>query len=510
MSRPSEREITVLVPPHLDPLAPGDPDSVGPYVLIGRLGAGGTGTVFAAIDANEASGDLMAVKVLHPWSAEEPEDRARLRARLAALADVDGRTYVPPVAFDVQARQPWLVMPYVAGLPLDGFVDDHGPLGRGRLIALAAAVGEVLSALHSKQVAHGDLTPDNVLLSGRGPRVLDCALPGEGELLRRNAAPWTAPERLEGGEPSSPADIFSWAAIAVFAATGRPPVAEEGAPASASPWLEGVPAEMRPIVRRALSEDPRDRPTVREVLGSTIAAWEAISGSDAAPVQGTAVTQVLSREWRGVVEPDRLPRLVRLGTGRGRTAGRGLLIAGGSVVALALIGGGGLAAYAAANGLLPGPAAPTASPSPSPSASAGGPEGPTIVRFDPAEQENPADGPWVYTQVERRPSAPATPAATLAPDAWSEQWQPVGEDAERKALITEETEVLCARFCVPGPGYVEDDRGTFPMEGQDFIDYLAWGQPVIAEVEFAGPEDEGGDRPRELTRIVEVYPTPPD
>ncbi|MFD0774221.1 serine/threonine protein kinase, partial [Streptomonospora algeriensis] len=143
----------------------------------------------------------------------------------------------------------------------------------------------------------------------------------------------------------------------------------------------------------------------------------------------------------------------------------------------------------------------------SPSASPEDRQGPRIVRFDPADQEDPAEGPWVYTQVERRPSAPETPAATLAPDAWSGQWQPAGEDARQEAVITEDTEVLCARFCVPGPGYIEEDRGTFPMSGQEFIDYLAWGQPVIAEVEFA---EDGGDGPRELTRIVEVYPTPAD
>ncbi|MFD0801989.1 serine/threonine protein kinase, partial [Streptomonospora algeriensis] len=140
MSRPAEREISVLVPPHLAPLAPGDPGSIGPYVLIGRLGAGGTGTVFAAVDPADAGGELMAVKVIHPWPLEEPENRARLQARLSALAEVDGRCYVPPVAFDAAAEHPWLAMPYVAGLPLDGFVRDHGPLGRGRLVALVAAL----------------------------------------------------------------------------------------------------------------------------------------------------------------------------------------------------------------------------------------------------------------------------------------------------------------------------------------------------------------------------------
>ncbi|QBI55102.1 serine/threonine-protein kinase [Streptomonospora litoralis] len=507
MSRPSEREISVLVPPHLARLAPGDPGSVGPYVLIGRIGAGATGTVFAAVDPAEGGDPLVAVKVLHPWPLEEQSTLAYLHARLAALQGTDGRVYVPPITFDAAAERPWLALPYIPGVALDGFVREHGPLGRGRLIALAAALGEGLSALHSKEVAHGDLKPGDVLLCASGPRLLDCALPGEGELLGRTAWHWTAPERLAGGEPSPAADVFSWGAIAVFAATGRPPVEEEGASAATSPWLEGVPGELRPIVRRSLSEDPRDRPTVREVLGSTIAAWESISGSGAGPVQGTAVTQVLAREWRGISEPDRLPRLVRLGTDRRRTSGRAALVAGASVVALALVGGGGYAAY----GALSGDGAPQAAPSPSPSSPVPSADesrqGPPVVRFDPAEQENPVEGPWVYTRVERAESAPATPAATIAPATWSEHWTPVDAEARAEAVITAETEVRCAQFCVPGPGYIEDGRGTYEMAGQDFIDYLSWGKPVIAEVEFADSEGEG-DGPREVTRITELYPTP--
>lgn len=504
MSRHAEREISVLVPPHLAPLSPGDPEAVGPYVLLGRIGAGGTGTVFAGLDRSEADDPLVAVKVLHPWSAQENADRTRLEARLSALSGVDGRCYTPPVAFDTAAEQPWLAMRFISGLPLDGFVGDHGPLGRGRLIALAAALGEGLSALHSKDVPHGDLKPANVLLSSNGPRILDCALPGDGELLRRTAGQWIGPERLAGGEPSAAADIFSWGAAVVFAATGRPPAEDDGASAAASPWLEGVPGELRPIVRRALFDDPGDRPTVREVLGATIAAWEAISGSGAAPAKGTAVTQVLSREWRGIVEPGRLPRLVTLGSRKRGNRGRNALIAGASLVALALIGGGGYAAYAALSGPGTDQAAPAPSPTASPSPDAR--QGPPIVRFDPGEQDNAAEGPWVYTVVERRPSAPDTPSATIPLTEWSSQWRPAGEDARQEAVITAETEVLCGRFCVPGPGFIEDDRGTYEMTGQDFIDYLGWGEPVIAEVEFAEGGGDGG--PREITRITEVYPTP--
>ncbi|MDA0567981.1 serine/threonine protein kinase [Streptomonospora sp. S1-112] len=513
MSPSAEREISVLVPPGLAPLAPGDPSFVGPYLVIGRIGAGATGTVFAAVDPRTTGEPLTAVKVLHPWSVEDEATRARLRERLAALAGVDGRCYVPPAVFDAEAAQPWLAMGFVSGVRLDTFIAEHGPLGEGRLLALAATLAEGLSALHRRDIAYGDLKPANVVLCATGPRVLDCALPGHGELLRRTAGEWTAPERLAGGPPTTAADVYSWGALVVFAATGRPPVAGAagGGDGGAAPPVEaarldldGVPEELAPIVRRALAGDPGRRPSVRELLGAAIAAWEAVSGDGGPPVQGTAVTQVLSREWRGIPDPGLLPRVIHLDDGRRRRPGRAGLVAVGAAVGLALVAGGAYAAYTALSG--PAEPAPAPAPSASPSSGARPESGELVVRFDPAEQPGGAEGPWVYTRVEPAPDAPATPAATVAPEEWSAQWVPAGGDAAGETVITPETEVLCAQFCVPGPGHIEDGRGTYPVTGQDFVSYLEWGRPVIAELELAEPEGEG---PPEAVRITELYPAPP-
>jgi hypothetical protein len=128
-----------------------------------------------------------------------------------------------------------------------------------------------------------------------------------------------------------------------------------------------------------------------------------------------------------------------------------------------------------------------------------------VVRFVPAEQPAPVEGPWVYTAVER---AEATPEADglLTPEDWSAQWTDAGE--EREAVIAPDAEVLCAQFCVPGPGHIDGERGTYEVRGQDFIDYLDWGNVVIAEVEFA--EADGGMGPREIVRITELFPAPPE
>lgn len=512
MSRRSQREISVLVPPNLLQRTSGDPRRVGPYLVIGRLGSGGTGTAYAAVNPTTKGDPLVAVKVLNSPHLEDPDTRTVLHQRLAVLSNTDGRCYVPPIDFDTATTPPWLAMSYVSGVPLAQYARRHGAMGPGRLIALAAGLAEGISALHAMKVAHGDLKPSNILLSSTGPRILDCALPGDDEHLRRSAAGWLSPERHQGDAPSPAADIFAWGAILAFASTGRLPFGL-GEPhvlaervSTADPDLDGVPAELLPVVRRALAKDPDDRPSVREALGAAIAAWETISDGDTAAVQGTAVTRVLSREWQGIVEPDRLPRVIQLHDSPPRRAMRVPLIAGGAALAVALIGGGGWAALTALSGN-GGSGADAEAPASSSPAAPKAAEKTAVVRFDPAEQENPVDGPWIYTRVEKGASAPPS-EGTLSPQDWSARWKDADGGASEEAVITTDPEVFCAQFCVPGPGHIEDDRGTYEVTGQDFIDYLSWGQVVIAEVEFA--EGGGNGEPREITRITELFPAPPD
>ncbi|TDQ45380.1 serine/threonine-protein kinase [Actinorugispora endophytica] len=318
MSRRSERTISVLVPPDLTPTASEDPRQIGPYALVGRLGSGRTGTVYAAVHPTVEPDVLLAVKTLPPSHATDPASRALLDARLRALSGVDGRCYVPPVAFDAQAATPWLAMRYAPGTQLSRYARKRGPMSPGRLIALAAGLGECLSTLHALDLAHGDLKPGNILLSSSGPRVLDCVLPGDPDVVRRSAA-WTAPERHRGAPPGEASDVFAWGAVLAFAATGRLPFGE-GEPESlaqrvgtAEPDLDGVPDEMRPLLESALAKDPEQRPGVRDVVRGSIALWEeglGTVGTEAGP--GSGVTRLLHREWQGIVEPALLPRVVHL------------------------------------------------------------------------------------------------------------------------------------------------------------------------------------------------------
>ncbi|MFL1431199.1 serine/threonine protein kinase, partial [Nocardiopsis sp. frass1] len=126
-----------------------------------------------------------------------------------------------------------------------------------------------------------------------------------------------------------------------------------------------------------------------------------------------------------------------------------------------------------------------------------------VVRFDPAEQEDVVEGPWVYTPVDREDEPERGQGVPTHQD-WAAQWSEAGESAA--AVIDPEAEVLCAKFCA-APDHVfldEEGRGTWELTGRDFIDYLSWGPVVIVEVTFSEEEPAEGE-PREIVQVTELF-----
>ena len=106
------------------PLQPSDPRLIGPYRLIGRLGAGGMGRVFLGVSA---AGRPVAVKIIHAGLAADPEFRARFSVEVAAARKVSGLFTALVADADVDAQVPWLATAYVNGPSLSEAVRDRGP-----------------------------------------------------------------------------------------------------------------------------------------------------------------------------------------------------------------------------------------------------------------------------------------------------------------------------------------------------------------------------------------------
>ncbi|MGH3185234.1 MAG: serine/threonine-protein kinase, partial [Streptosporangiaceae bacterium] len=267
-------------------LQPGDPELIGPYRLRGLLGVGGMGRVYLG---QSPDGRSVAVKVIRADLAADAEFRARFRREIAVARKVSSPFTAPVIDADLDGPVPWLATTYIAGPSLAGAVAEYGPLPVRAVRELAAGLAEGLGAIHAVGVVHRDLKPANVLLAADGPRVIDfgISLGAEASVLTRTglvvgSPGFMSPEQAEGRPVGPASDIFSLGAVLAFAATGEGPFGAGSTPALVyrvvyrPPSLDGVPAEVRPLVERCLAKDPGQRPTARDLLTGTGAVQPAV------------------------------------------------------------------------------------------------------------------------------------------------------------------------------------------------------------------------------------------
>jgi eukaryotic-like serine/threonine-protein kinase len=266
----------------LEELQSDDPERVGSYLLLARLGAGGMGQVFLG---RSPGGRLVAVKVIRAELASDRGFRARFAREIAAARKVSGLFTAAVVDADPEARQPWLVTGFVNGPSLSQAVTEHGPLPTASVLALAAGLAEGLGAVHAAGTVHRDLKPSNVLLAADGPRLIDFGISQAADLTVLTTTGtvigspgFMSPEQAEGNAIGPASDVFSLGAVLVFAATGEGPFGT-GTPSAqlyrvvhAEPRLGGLSGEVRPLAERCLAKEPAQRPTAAQFLAELAAA----------------------------------------------------------------------------------------------------------------------------------------------------------------------------------------------------------------------------------------------
>ncbi|HVT66718.1 MAG TPA: serine/threonine-protein kinase, partial [Trebonia sp.] len=266
----------------MEPLTADDPRQVSVFLLQSRLGAGGMGRVYLA---TSPGGRAVAVKVVHPELARDPEFMQRFRREVEAAEAVSGAYTAPVVGAGPDDSPPWLATAYVAGPSLAELVERAGPLPEAAVWRLAGGLVEALQAIHRRGLVHRDLKPGNILIAADGPRVIDFGISRalHGKALTTASTTmgtpaYMSPEQAGGSEIGPPSDVFALGSVLAFAATGTAPF--EGGEALAviyrivntDPDLRALPPALGSLIAACLAKDPASRPSLDALIGAVNAA----------------------------------------------------------------------------------------------------------------------------------------------------------------------------------------------------------------------------------------------
>jgi streptogramin lyase len=250
--------------------APGDV-FVG-HRIEGLAGRGGMGVVYRATQLDLDR--LVALKVIAPALAEEPDFRARFVAESKAAASIEHPNVLPVYYAGEREGVLFIVMRYVDGPDLRSLVRANERLDPERAAQIVAQVGAALDAAHARGLVHRDVKPANVLL---GPD--DHAYLTDFGLTKRvdasvdpsHSGGWVgtlgyvAPEQIRGERIDARTDVYALGCVLVHALTGSAPFARGSDEATlwahlnAPPPTDAVPPEFQGVVARALAKDLSDR-----------------------------------------------------------------------------------------------------------------------------------------------------------------------------------------------------------------------------------------------------------
>ena len=261
---------------------------LGPYEIVGPLGAGGMGEVYRAKDTRLAR--LVAIKVLPLHLSAQPELRQRLEREARAVSSLNHPNIC--TLFDIGHHEgiDYLVMEYLEGETLAERL-KRGPLPFPELMRAAIQIAGALDRAHRSGIVHRDLKPGNIMMTKSGTKLLDFGLakgmglasaPSNLTVSPTMTSPLTtdgaivgtfqymAPEQLEGGEADARSDIFALGAVIYEMATGTRAfegktqasliasiLKEEPRPIRTT--VPAAPAPLDRLVRQCLQKDPDER-----------------------------------------------------------------------------------------------------------------------------------------------------------------------------------------------------------------------------------------------------------
>ena len=292
---------------------------LGPYEIQSRLGAGGMGEVYRALDTRLDR--TVAIKVLASHLSSSPELKQRMEREARAISSLNHPHICHLYDIGSQDGTDYLVMEFLEGETLAERI-RKGAVPLNEIMKIGIAVGEALAVAHRQGIVHRDLKPGNIMLTKGGAKLMDFGLAksaGSGAPTGTSSAPflsaaqtmsqaspvsplttagtmigtiqYMSPEQIEGKEADARSDLFALGAVLYEMVTGARPFEGKSQISVASAILEKEPAPISAvqpltppafehIVTACLAKNPEDRFQTAHDVALQLK-WIAQSGSTA-------------------------------------------------------------------------------------------------------------------------------------------------------------------------------------------------------------------------------------